>query len=512
MGGVSVPVGYCFNFYRYHHRNDNGFSMDQSALSTLNPEVKHDVLLGEFDLLLVSPVYSFEDYRNVSGFSKTWIGGRQALNLFLLDSTEALSHKDKPLDSNGVDEYIEFTYPTGWGFADGDRPSFTVVTCLNIAADIKFYKRNEYNSFLREIRDKILVEVAKYNSLAAKDERVACEIYGCLGSTELVIVWLSETFNVIPNIVDQIRYSKIEIIDSRKSGLLENVFSTSFCFVLFDLCKARFKQNEVAEIHIVENNNPNPSIDKLNKFISDNNQTKPIRCIGEFNYILNLSADNLREVLEHNDKNLYRPVYYENVLQHRIRIIYHEDPDVRSRFDELKFDIIPLEIEDEKLISSNGAKQLVDNASPSNHKDAHTIRKLHDKLICELYKKNFVNHELIHALDSLLCDYFRCMSISMNDIWYIDFTVQYKSFIEKMLHLTEYYYKNKDKKDIESINLTEYTGYLNKLTALIVRQIYHQSQANQLVIDVPNSHKRYTGQHDLILRAYYGVVKHLPSK
>lgn len=121
---------------------------------------------------------------------------------------------------------------------------------------------------------------------------------------------------------------------------------------------------------------------------------------------------------------------------------------------------------------------------------------------------------MVDTLDLLYSDY-KSNYNPKEHIWSPDFKEQFSCILDHLYRAYEFtdIYDKESKIVKQDYVLTkeDYLMRIRDLTSALNQQIYHMFDSSQMYLEVPPCHLKYTGQHDMILYAYFGLVKYIIS-
>lgn len=121
----------------------------------------------------------------------------------------------------------------------------------------------------------------------------------------------------------------------------------------------------------------------------------------------------------------------------------------------------------------------------------------------------------LYNLDLLFCDYVQCVSTMPDLQWAKDFEYQFSSALELLNE------KLPTQEDLihDAANPISASGLGNasvldlyfsdahEILSVLRYNIHHMSEAGKLFFEEPSAHSESTGQYDLIIHTYYGIIK-----
>ena len=113
-------------------------------------------------------------------------------------------------------------------------------------------------------------------------------------------------------------------------------------------------------------------------------------------------------------------------------------------------------------------------------------------------------------LNQLFYDYTQCLCSSADGLWIDDYQQVFKEMLSQLRRLlNQMQSQARDKGAEEQLADQQFVSGINELMRSIRRQTSHISTSGKLSFREQETHFGYTAQHDLVLHAYFGIVKHL---
>lgn len=504
---------------------------------------------GDYDRIYCEKVSDFTRYRDVDNRTKRWIGPRQSILLYNLEDIPANSKDDllgcffeASEEENTYRIGIEKNHTAHPEVATSSMPvlneGFLVVTMVTLNPDIK--TEAPFLEVLQTCKNVIyeqvdLIKKNHSNQLTAP-ENLYCSVYGTFSSSELVVVWLTKDFGDAFKVVDCLRYikgsrsPKKEAVypfasmyslvaeaaakpHSQESGIVnnrqKNIKGYADIYISFtDTVMSYKKQTEF--VASVEN-----QLKENARLINETSEEiKSSPCAGEFDYCISAPARYIcGEFADMFLKNgvLYwgNQEYIENVSKTQTQLFYEKNINSES----LSSAVWPKElshIPDSKY-------DLYTKCFPAVEKRIYGSTITDDKVsIAEKYvsvglrtilKQCFPETVgLCDTLDLLYTDFVNNISNLVSTAWADDFAEQFIAVLDYIADIVRSYFE----KDTGLLNTSaqKLMSRISHITNQFMQVIYHVSQSKRTVFIVPSCHLRYMGHYDMILHAYYGIIKH----
>ena len=530
---------------------------------------------GDFDRITFNEVDRFSRYFDLDKRSKYWLGKHQNIYLYQINSkipdtdnpgprlfpyknTENLKDGNPYYNDFGFcinyDPDIWYLFSSNYGYDAEYNNSeitdktaifpFLILTQISLNNDILF-RIQHMEEFLIRLRNGL---IAQLDDIIEKHRyEVKYEIYGCLNTSELCILWIAEQYTDVLSLLDELKKMEFDA-NGTKGPLFFTVYSiigrlmsnsSSVYKSALEKCKG------TAQIDIIVNNtcsgydllntikNLYKSVEETRNYILPDEQQllevieKSCIRVGEHDLSVRVPVSLGYEFFNQghgdNGKGLFKlPAVKEKILGTRVALLHEyseRDPNIELK--PLKFDSSVI---DEKLI----VKQFTDlheELNPRLNKDSDRdyIRPLY-LWIRDALKKTFSSHTgSVDTLDMMYTDYLSNIHESYNAVWRNDYNYQFKNSLRllklQLGKIVEGKAEAKNLKDAgkkkaaeeKEIKVGEEIIRFWKLYPQIIdnirQQTSHFSQSGRLVMRIPSSHLRYTACCDLMFHGYYGMVK-----
>lgn len=454
---------------------------------------------GNFDLMAISKTTAFTRMRDVSKFSRSWIGDRQSILLYEL-----------PNNNNDVTYLLKDENHEEDGFYINSGSSVQKSNDLFIGVSILQFKeyldKNDINNtakkYITNCRSTILRIVKEWEGC-----QVHCSVFGILGSYGVAVLWTADQYTDILKLINIIKGKDIvaETETLREGNPYLSVYTI---FSINKIDKAIFKEKiEKVEgdalLRITLQTDLKNEIRKaLMKALqatdtshqsSASDDQKPVyeelHSVGEHDWMIKAPAKCLLELYE--DKKILdranETFYSRYLLQTSTKLCdvleYLKDTNELS--------------ETESTNSPNEEKE--DLKQKEIEKSYSRIRKL----MFDVFPKTA---GMVDSLDLLYGDYSSKIGTVSNKMWMNDFTYQFQAILgvfESNLNDLQY-----DRSGLKTSQILEsFRDILNSFEY----QIIHIAESNNLLVETPKCHLRYTGQNNISMYAYYGIVKDILS-
>ncbi len=530
--------GYILNLFRHATFPSSIKSNMREYLNVLAGTNTSDaptfLVYGDYDRLSIKAVLDFSRYRDVDTHAQHWLGSRQTILLYRLDSsadldgnTDLLSDFCALHDTKSTTQIHEYR-------------NFLIFTMVTINPDLHKYK--DFAHILERCRELIERQV-KFGSVPLIDpDAVSYQVYGSFSSSELVIVWSVNQYVDAFRLIEVLHQSSFEYksTDEKLRQILP--FASLYSIVsqpMVDLSKIHNHQKiqGSAEFKLVFQDEVDDPLARMNFLAevlcnhtdsSDMEKEKGIGqySVGEYDYSITLPADvlcnpNTQLFLRGHALHWAQDEMHKYVSSSCVQLHYDMDcliSDDRSlvapplRCQELA-SVLPVEEEDLsekiKLIKRMIYGQQSEYSSPtcidySENAGESDLFKAYRKIgLRSIIKERIPETDgLCDSLDLLYTDFVNNCSNLTNTSWSLDLVTQFVAIVDYIVNQFCASYQSGQ-------NTGNLFSNIKNICEIYVQMIYHIAQSRRTVFIVPSCHLRYMGQYDMILHAYYGWEKYL---
>ena len=479
-------IGYIFNYYKYIRveesiskflvRSEDNENLDMLPEQSLK---SHYITFGEFDRLEVNKVTDFTRFRDLSEISKKWKGDRVPILLYEIDETNDVSCNDEG----------QFIIKENDQTKANDK-LFIGLTIFQFRYN-QIKNESDISDFIKNYKEEI-IETLKTKNI---NSNIKFSIFGTLGTNGIAILWLADQYE---EILDCINYLKGHCINEN-SGT--NLFLSA---------RTIFSKNNVNEKEFNEkiSNIKGKALfqitvktclnKKIKNLIEENLEinTGNLHCAGEYDLILLIDVSNIYNKFDKgNFLHCEGQFHSENILQTNVRLCRDEN--------------IFLEVSENKVDEDTEEKDKEeDKKKHTLHSELLKVIKEVDenynKLRNQLKRRYPKTAGMVDTLDLLYCDFNSKVSSAVHEMWAIDFAYQFNGIIKCVTKFTE----NLEKGNID-ITSQDYLELVKEIFNNFKHQVFHIAESNHLNFEPPICHLRYTGHCNLVLYAYFGIIKNI---
>lgn len=470
-------AGYTIELYKNIISDEKYWAEQSISNSALKNRIY--VTFGEFDKMTVSRVNSFSRMRDVSEMSKDWIGDRQKIFLFDLADHNQLEYRE----AGDV-----------CGFFSNRSTGSVLCTKLILGVTIFQFKEiqaetsNNIKQTLDLCRMRIL-DLVKNENLP-----VECSVLGILGTYGVAVIWAADQFTHILKIINRIKGT--DVLSTKDLEQPDYKFISVFTF--FAKNKDGYNEKKISELEGVallqitlQTNLSQKIIDKIDDKIPG---SPKFHIVGEYDLMLETPIRNLYTCFENG--NIFDPssdFYRYHILQTNVRLCKEVTKEYVEGIQEIK--------ETTKLCEESKRKKendkLMDHLPEIDQKYKNLREMFFDK-----FPKTA---GMVDSLDLMYGDYHSKIACVSNKMWAMDFSQQFLA----ILSLLESSFKAATSSGEGSISAWKFLDDVQDILNCFEYQTIHISESNNLLLNTPQCHLRYTGQNNLVLYAYFGIIKDL---
>ena len=529
--------GYVFHYYKYAQY------IEQRDVNVKDDNQAQDyITFGEYDRVAIAQIDDFSRFRDLFKHASMWQGKRRSVLLYEIETEKESKWPLRITSNTGESDNFGFQFSNEKKNITGKL--FLGLTILSVSDKIRC--SSNYTEILKEIRITILkyLDGVKQKEGSQKTGNVEYEVFGTLGSSGVAILWFADQYQTILSLVEEL--GKIYVMNE-SSG--ENCFLT-----LYTLLSKNRLPEQCDKIEAITGQgilffslNKRMRFEEFNTFLKSifgekYNEANLKHCVGEYDYCYQVEIKDIYskfDTLRTEEKiraqlSINNALYKEYVS--RTKLVFQETKDNELCETSSNSNVetgIKLDIK----LDTKGKSFTGTNLNGEFYNAA--VTKQYQALRFHL-KRGFPHTAgMVDTLDLLYSDY-KSNYNPKEYIWSPDFNIQFETILN---HLCDaYLMADLDKKgdsvskgtsevkeildakevlatkEISDNSPREYIldneDYLNRirdLTNALNQQIYHMFDSSRMYLEVPPCHLRYTGQHDMILYAYFGVVKHILS-
>ena len=502
-------AGYKINLYRYVRVDDNeelyqnkiykiqsdpnehtgGQSEDSGMVPNKNGKKRNFIVYGEYDRMEISTVSDFPRFRDVSEDSRSWIGERQSILLYELPGENEISYIDT--DEGGCFQYLGENTENAKDFL------FIGLTIFQFKNSQKA-NRSNIDDYLVKCKNNI-------KQITKEEENLVCEVFGTLGSFGLAVLWLTDQYTDVLRIVNILKMKNIgENIEEEKHIFLSAF--TLFAHNHIDDIKCEDRIQKIkgkALVHLtLKTNIGSELVKKLENVFTLTQNELCLHSVGEYDLVFSVPACKIYSKVIRKVSG-YSEGQNENILDYNNEFFKKHILQSNTNLCSEKFYTLKNEsVETDKAITGNESKK--DKLEECNggflEESFQLTKDSYSNLRTILNGMMPKTVGMIDTLDLLYSDYASKISTATNVVWAEDFSYQFS----RAMQLLEAFVSK-----ISDLDMTKEEAYMHiqEVFNNLKQQIFHVEESNNLVLDTPACHLRYTGHSNLALYAYLGMIK-----
>lgn len=481
-------IGYLMNFFKYGAADEEDYEQGDTMYQNAHggEHFVRSVVWSVFDRLEIRDISRFQQYRLSQFSEKRWVGERQFILLYEINSD------DKHLEYRKSDDKCRFAFhkvydrniPLKEQEKDETKFRFFGISMVDLAPEMHFdfFTTSSPGKNLYDAVYNILNNLKSKNQI--KSDMICYEVYGTLGGNDLVIIWLANEYKDVITMIEAMRKSKIK---NTERSIIANIYTI---MGLRDINNPKISYKSIDgnfNIRLTKKGTyQHEAFAKaLNDFIQfDGEDNKFIETtLGEHDICIHANGEDLAKKL-YDNKGLIRignDVFFDSIIQANTELSVHIDyDDIQSEIYKLKYGS-----DFHRCIISYEDKERV-------YADIECITQ--SKLFKELpYLKE--------TMWILYEDYLKNISSAFSYPWIGDLHYQFSQSV--------FYLKNLVDVSDNTISKNYKFKIIRGFTTTVRQTMLHISQANRLFFEIPSTHLRNTGSYSKVLRTYYGIVKKL---
>lgn len=507
--------GYVIQFYQYARRyryNNEGclnffnYLLDRrEALGIEKYTLESDFLVfGEFDLLQVINVETFREYHDVPELAKDWLGKRQSVLLYDisepgLPTRICYDEKNRLWKRKGV---------------NGDREDITArFFCFSLISLTNEIVENtgDISGLLKVLRSKILSLTDELNR--SKTGELECEVFGTFNPSEVGIVWLSNQYVDVLQVMDFLKHMKVkeDLEDENGDAKEYQAFLTSFSIISIKE-KTNFEDVRGKALIQIAMHDIMKDYGQIISFaheIIGDEEENILESVGEYDLVIEVSAGRAMKLIqnkgllcvgERDEKTGKFNIVSPKFLYSNTKLLYGEKDTekIKEKLEELHTDRYfsvawPKEIK--KFSHGFEWEELKRTCTESDDKEEMSNADYFQNVRQKLKESISSSAGAVDTLDLLYADYQSTISSAYSAMWVSDLHRQFKAVLYAISLL------------LTSGELTWSWNDYRDLTNAFKQQIYHLAQSSKMFLEIPSCHLRATGQYDFLMHAYFGVTK-----
>ena len=199
--------------------------IENTSYGTYNTHLQSFLTFGDFDRISFNSVDRFSKYYDLDEKSRYWLGKQQFVFLYRIKGTgiknELYPYADNYNEDTKQHEYgfcikrenSVFYYSaltgemTGAAFGKEIFFPFFLLTQISLSNEV-ITRATDYSIFLKTIKEKLSDKLDE--AIRRNKYNVFFDIYGCMNSSEIAILWLCEQYCDVLNLINYLKDFKFE--------------------------------------------------------------------------------------------------------------------------------------------------------------------------------------------------------------------------------------------------------------------------------------------------------------
>lgn len=467
-------------------------------------ENKRPVSLGYFGRVDAVRVEQFRDYMDIaSTHNAGFTGNRKQLLLYPLNMSASSQVRFQEFEEADA-ERLPFQPADG----SGRRPCFCCLSILNIDQTVK--QRvcgTDYSQGIRKIAGQISAQIDAYAHGSGDGTEVwlPYEVMGLLGTEDLCVIFLSDSFDAIYNGINCLR--RLEMAGGTR------VLDNSHSIMVVDFSGRAEKPkwgNAMAELHFsLKSADGLKYIREVQEAIAQHGDRQSVVLesqIGEYDATIRCPAELLGDYLYGYGQMLnYVTAPYRNAAYQSETLLFKNIDPTDEKSIQVPLDPVPVDgsLQFGEQLAGEMVGQVKDAIKeicqcledPEEFEDPEDIRRGWQHT-----NSSYVSQ----ALHRLLKDFMRTVSIPTGGMFQHDLSIQFQVAIHAIVHIAQKYAAERESNDQAQRSFDE---KFSQIVEAMSKSMQAASQIDRLRFEEQRSHIQNTGAYHKVLLAYYGIVK-----
>ncbi len=454
----------------------------KSIIEDMEWEQEHKKFLsyGEFDRIGLERISKFSRFRDISPKSKIWVGDRQTILAYEIPESV---YKDQVFYRDG-DFYIK----EEGGPVRSDQ-LFLGITILQFK-DSQKEQHADLSDFLKRCKESILTLV-EYECAKKDMPDIKCSVLGTLGTFGLIILWMTNQYTNVLGIVTKIRNTDIGAAEHAAN---KSIFLSAYTIFAQNHRSGADWEKKIREIrgeavlHLTLKRGVSEQIlQSLKKWQIPG--TEIYHSAGEHDIAVRMQSSTAFSLFDNGEElDSIGELMKKYILQTNLQLC----EDIRDKTDRSFFRYSEHTDTDSKSAAEP------DEPLP----ELKNIQEEY-KILRKQFKCRFPSTAgMVDTLDWLYSDYAAKISTASNEMWVSNFSYQFLIVLKCLVKFVE---------NMEKVEMTKQAALeiIKDLLSDFERQISHIAESNNLILGTPICQFRYSGQNNLTMYAYFGIIKQI---
>ncbi len=482
--------GYVICLLKYILGNGNTDSRSWDSLSENNRPVS----LGYFGRVDVVHIDQFKDYMDVASVHNAgFTGSRKQILLYPLNLPNPDQIKFQTFDSEDAGR-LPFQP------VSGKRPCFCCLSILNISQSVKEHECNDdYASGIRKIAAVLARQIDSCVNESGKDAWLPYAIMGLLGTEDICVIFLSDSFNMICTAINRLRRLETK-------NLHQRILDNSHSILMVDFCEDSTPpkwDDTIAEIRFsLKSGEGLDYIMEVKSAIARRAPDQDVVLnsqIGEYDAVIRCPASALGSYLYgYNQMLNYGTTQYRDAA-------YQSETLLFQRAGISTVPPIPVDLSsfagEPPQIGETLANKL---AGPMEDLVKKICACLEDESVATDTRTDSESSYVSQVLYRLLKDFMRNVSVPVGGTFQHDLSIQFQVAINAILHVAQTYRSDRANNGQAQQN---FDMSFSQIVEAMSKSMQAASQIDRLCFEEQQSHLQNTGTYHKVLLAYYGIVK-----
>lgn len=564
-----APNGWIIDIYKYlaippydFDETERIFGSSVSSDKVGAHSGTRELAYGNYDRVQLRAVNNFSDYSALSSQAHDWFGTSQSVFVYPLEENKAKrpflwSVQEETGRLNILSHDGRFAMPEG----------FFAVTLCCISDEARGVWAGDHAALLRQCKERLEDLTAAYNQFLERQAagcgdagtpahpRILAEFFGSFSSAEMVIFWTAEQYADILYLSDCTRDIRV-LPDKERPESAFSLFRSTYTTISSPYASSPATGHRMVEVRgdayvqlAMQEGIGADGIKKLRQYVNrelrrvtgQEQEQLPepdsFECAGEYDIILQIKSKYLPALFGNREGwrtaedggecpafNIHNKQFNQYVLHTTTWLCYNQSdlPDFArngdalfSGWSEKKKVVCTIALgqdskEDGAFFSRTWRSNLIG--------ELKAIKDSEFKDLMEAVGERFPAISGLYAeLNQLFSDYIQCCSTSADYLWIQDYHELFQQTIKTLKKVVSYipvraeysWWADQATQLCESLDIKSYLNDINKLMNALQQQTNHILASNKLFFKEQNVRFGYTAQYDLVIFAYYGIIKRL---
>lgn len=558
------PNGWIINAYKHLNTPHSDFADTEIFFNSYEDDQntfhnRRDIAYGNYDRIQLAPIDKFSEYSSKSNQSRGWFGSAQSLFLFPIEGNVRCFGWDINIRNGMPKLCLNDSEVT-------ELNDFFAVSFCYISDELRSLA-DSYEALLKDCRNAIIGLVNAFNNSLEKENPrnklhrpIIAEVFGSFSSAEIVILWSTKQYTDVLYLMDCLRD-----LCCRKNGVSFSMFRTTYTMISFPdvIAKGTEQDANLAEIQgdayiqfVMQDGRGEKYFTEFEEFLRQaimnsgmlmQDTETPLfslrRCVGEYDFVVDVKSKyiprlfsnpenwNQIDLTQKSDEpkyyfcSVHHPKYNRYVLYSFTRLGYtQKDLPLFTCYEEnseaaqlwkcaKRAEISVGETKEEQKKGPEGCVPLFRRSALICEIERYRKGKFAELIDLVAQRIPSISN-LSTELHQIFDDYVQCCCASADYLWIEDYNELFRQTMDGIFYSVQKIevWKNFNVLASSAEDWKSARGRTKKISTLIQalqQQISHISASNKLFFKEQDIHFGYTAQHDLVIHAYYDIIKRL---